>query len=875
MNSKWILKTYLLIAIPVTLIWFGIYFYAQKQKYDFDVTTVINNQLNENKSVEALIASFFDSVKSDLFVVRDANEMNQFILDANMGSIYELKGFFLRIMKNKEQFISLTYYDVHGQGVLGVVSEGGRTKIMDAPNLIGDLDIRDSYKAEGSMHIQEMSSTVRESNGEILDIRFIAPTQYIDGQPTGYVQLVYPIEVMTNIMARVNSENGNYVAKYYLLDGKHVELFDFSEDVSNSYESSWYVDQIKGHLDNHQYGYLLRDGFLITYYDVLGKSREAFNTYSDHWDLISVYEMGDFYAPLSIMKLVTRPASLLVILVLQMIALGIASILNQLRYKNNQLAISRSIADSTDNAVVILDREHRMIDVNEAFVSMMGYTKVSLLNESIEDFRTSRNPDQVYDEIWKSVERHGKFRGVIWTKRKDGLHFLKEFKLIAVASRKSMPISHYVGVFTDLIKESMDIRSNSDTSERMLEQLIDQQMMVHRAPYMVCFYAIDNYSHLKALAQGFDEVNLSELFVEMLQKNLSDSDTVLKIGRNLFIAIIMLDGKSDMSKEDYLEHMHNGLSKLVEFEGDKLNFRVKIGVDVNDHLNKSASDVIKNGMLSLEWALARGAKDVLFFNDDIAQEMMMNSRIETGLISALERNEFNMVYQPQVNGRTGEVLGAESLLRWNNEALGSVSPAVFIPIAEKSNRIIEIGYWIINEVCREVRLAMDQTNIQHDFRWSINISAYQMEDMDFYEKVTHIIDRYKIAYEHLELEITESALVNDPEKKKRLLQRFRSLGITIAIDDFGTGYSSLSYLGNLPIDRIKIDRSFIKDYPHKDNGKLATVLIHLGKVLGYQLIAEGVETDEQKAFLSANGCDMIQGYYYSKPVPMEDFIKKL
>ena len=875
MNRKWILKIYLLMAIPVTFIWFGIYFYAQKQNYDFDVTTVINNQFNENKSVEELIASFFESARSDLFVVRDANEMNDFIQEANLGTIYELKGFFFRIMKNKEQFISLTYYDRDGQGVIGVISEGGQVKITETSEVIPDLDISDTYSREGAMYILEMASIDSTSEGEILDIRFIAPTKYIDGLPTGYVQLVYPIEVMTNIMTKVTNEIRSDEAKHYLFDGRHIEVLDLTDGGYDTYEEDSYIDQVKDDLDELEQGYLLEDGLLITFYDVLKKSREEFDGYSDHWHLISVYEIGDFYALKNMIKMMTSPIALMVFLIIQLIALAIANILNQLRYKNNQLAISKSIADSTDNAVVILDREHRMIDVNEAFVSMMGYTKVSLLNESIEDFRTSRNPDQVYDEIWKSVERHGKFRGVIWTKRKDGLHFLKEFKLIAVASRKSMPISHYVGVFTDLIKESMDIRSNSDTSERMLEQLIDQQMMVHRAPYMVCFYAIDNYSHLKALAQGFDEVNLSELFVEMLQKNLSDSDTVLKIGRNLFIAIIMLDGKSDMSKEDYLEHMHNGLSKLVEFEGDKLNFRVKIGVDVNDHLNKSASDVIKNGMLSLEWALARGAKDVLFFNDDIAQEMMMNSRIETGLISALERNEFNMVYQPQVNGRTGEVLGAESLLRWNNEALGSVSPAVFIPIAEKSNRIIEIGYWIINEVCREVRLAMDQTNIQHDFRWSINISAYQMEDMDFYEKVTHIIDRYKIAYEHLELEITESALVNDPEKKKRLLQRFRSLGITIAIDDFGTGYSSLSYLGNLPIDRIKIDRSFIKDYPHKDNGKLATVLIHLGKVLGYQLIAEGVETDEQKAFLSANGCDMIQGYYYSKPVPMEDFIKKL
>lgn len=244
------------------------------------------------------------------------------------------------------------------------------------------------------------------------------------------------------------------------------------------------------------------------------------------------------------------------------------------------------------------------------------------------------------------------------------------------------------------------------------------------------------------------------------------------------------------------------------------------------------------------------------------------------LKKAIKNNELSLVYQPQVDINSGKTIGMEALLRWKSKELGNISPSVFIPIAEKNDLIIEIGNWITNQVCKDLETMNENYPKEiKNLRYSINFSPIQIADANFYENLLSIISNYKIEYNQLELEITEGVLLSDLQKNKEIFQQLKQLGITTALDDFGSGYSSFSYLRILPIDRIKVDRSFIKDYPQNDDGTLMEILVHISKKLNKKILIEGAETQIQIQFLKSIGSDYVQGYYYSKPLLKDQFIK--
>ena len=232
-----------------------------------------------------------------------------------------------------------------------------------------------------------------------------------------------------------------------------------------------------------------------------------------------------------------------------------------------------------------------------------------------------------------------------------------------------------------------------------------------------------------------------------------------------------------------------------------------------------------------------------------------------------------MVYQPQIDIATEKIIGMEALLRWNNSVLGNVSPTIFIPIAEKNNLIIDIGDWVIQAVCLDLKQLNENLFIRSlNLKCAVNVSTIQMEDMDFTERFFNFVAEHDIKSHQLEVEITESYLLSNEKKGREMLEGIRAQGFSIALDDFGTGYSSLSYLNNLPIDKMKIDRGFIKDYPENDDGTLIKILVEMSKTLKMNVLTEGAETKEQVDFLNSIGCDYIQGYYYSKPLPLASFI---
>ena len=289
-----------------------------------------------------------------------------------------------------------------------------------------------------------------------------------------------------------------------------------------------------------------------------------------------------------------------------------------------------------------------------------------------------------------------------------------------------------------------------------------------------------------------------------------------------------------------------------------------IGVSAYPRDGEEAAGLIRCADVAMHHAKREGRNVCQFFSEDLEHNSLERMMLESSLRMALERDEFRLHYQPQVDAHSRSIVGVEALIRWQHPEMGMISPIRFIPLAEETGQIIAIGDWVLDTACRQARAWLDAG---HRLPVSINLSARQFRQRDIAERVERSLTECQLPPELLELELTESMVMHDPERAITALRRLRDMGVRVSIDDFGTGYSSLSYLKRFEIDKLKIDRSFVSDIPHDANDMaIAGAVIALGKSLKLRVVAEGVETLGQLDFLREQGCHDIQGFYFSRPV---------
>ncbi|MET0124977.1 MAG: bifunctional diguanylate cyclase/phosphodiesterase, partial [Pseudomonas caspiana] len=295
-----------------------------------------------------------------------------------------------------------------------------------------------------------------------------------------------------------------------------------------------------------------------------------------------------------------------------------------------------------------------------------------------------------------------------------------------------------------------------------------------------------------------------------------------------------------------------------------------IGVTLYPQNGATAQALLTQADTAMYAAKEAGRNDFCFYQSHMTTQIQARVALEAAIRRALERNEFEVWYQSKLDLNTGKVAGAEALIRWRSPTLGLVSPADFIPLAERTGLIVSIGHWLLDHVCSQVRRWRDSGLFTQHV--AINVAVLQIERGGFVEDVRLALQRYELPAQALEIEVTESLVMNRKELAHTVLSQLRSMGLTVAVDDFGTGYSSLAYLKDLPIDNLKIDRTFISGLPHdKAYVAITQAVIELGHALGFTVTAEGIETQEQLAFLRNAGCDTGQGYLISRPVPVDEF----
>ncbi len=551
-----------------------------------------------------------------------------------------------------------------------------------------------------------------------------------------------------------------------------------------------------------------------------------------------------------------------------------------------QLNLVIELFNNSIEGVIITDENSKIIMANPAVTRITGYEPHEIIGNNPSLLKSDRHEPAFYKKMWEELKNKGKWTGEIWNRRKNGEIYPEILNIITLKDVNGR-VTNYASVFHDLTElktqeEKLRVRENYDP----LTGLPNSALFFDRLDVEIKKAGSDNttLSVLNLDVDDFKRINnslshtkgdyLLTKIATRLVGLLDNHHTIARIGGDNFSFII--SGYKDIFYViDLVQHILSELSRPFVIDNLELVVTGSIGVGCFPNDGRDASTLFKNAEISMYEAKKSGGNRYNFYTqglDELARDSLF---LEANLRKAINEGSFILHYQPRINLNIKKIAGAEALIRWVQPDGSIIPPLKFIPFAEKSGLIIPIGEWVLRESCRQIK---KWSEAGHDVKLSLNLSPRQFRDENLYKTILEIIKETSVNPKLLEIEITESAIIENEEKAINLINSLKEMGIRLSIDDFGTGYSSFYYLNKLPIDSIKIDRSFIKDYP-SDNKSIGIVsaMIAMAKSLGLKVVAEGVEIKEQLEFLQELQCDEIQGYYFSPPVPahkMEYFLKK-
>jgi diguanylate cyclase (GGDEF)-like protein len=396
----------------------------------------------------------------------------------------------------------------------------------------------------------------------------------------------------------------------------------------------------------------------------------------------------------------------------------------------------------------------------------------------------------------------------------------------------------------------------------------DAQRLRHKVALLCC--GIDDFKSINEQYNYSIGDKLLQSFSERLASHNELLHTASRLGGDQF-ALIQYNIDSAYNAAALAEDLLNDLNKPFEIDGHSIQLYTTIGIALFPDDSQDADKLLQKAEQTMMLAKTVSRNQFQFYVASIDIEMRERKQLEKDLSSAIKQNEFYVVYQPQISYKDGRVVGAEALLRWLHPTRGLVPPDLFIPIAEVNRSIVDIGKWVLKATCQQIQ-QWESEGIH--LKIAVNFSAVQLKDLAVEDLILSTLNEFDLKSNCLEVEITETGFMENLEQAVATLTHLQEAGISSAVDDFGTGYSSLSYLKKMPVNKLKIDKQFVRDLLiDEDDTAIVNAIIQLGKSLGYNVIAEGVETKEQEAYLKTHGCDMAQGFYYSKPVPPDEFVK--
>lgn len=547
------------------------------------------------------------------------------------------------------------------------------------------------------------------------------------------------------------------------------------------------------------------------------------------------------------------------------------------------LRLSAKVFENTLEGVIITDRNTRILAVNEAFTQVTGYDMEDLKGSTPRILQSGRHDHRFYAEMWEELERNGSWIGEIWNRRKNG-EIYPERLTIGVVKDADGEVGHYVAVFSDItdIKrshEQLDFLAHHDPLTCLPNRLLFCESLRHNialaqrnsSQLAVVFIDLDHFKNVNdTLGHDLGDELLKRV-ADDLGSQVRESDTLARIGGDEFILLIN-DIEAPRYAGSIAEKFLSLLSQPRMISGYEVDISASIGISFFPTDGKDVATLVKNADTAMYYAKSHGRNSYHFYEPAMGEYACERVKLEALLRRSIERNELSLHYQPQLDISTGQLIGAEALLRWNNAELGVISPARFIPIAEDIGFISTLGEWVLSTACRQLK-EWDGDGFYLP-RVSVNLSVKQLEHGDIVDTVSRVLAETGLLSSRLEMEVTESAIMKN-DRALGFLDGLRALGVVLSVDDFGTGYSSLSYLGRLPVQKLKIDRSFVADVTANPTQEaIVRAIIALSKALGLNTIAEGIETEAEAQFLRQEGCQQAQGYLFSHPLPSHELLAR-
>ncbi|HRI93153.1 MAG TPA: EAL domain-containing protein [Accumulibacter sp.] len=553
------------------------------------------------------------------------------------------------------------------------------------------------------------------------------------------------------------------------------------------------------------------------------------------------------------------------------------------RAEAGMLLLKRAVEASANGVMITdaLDPAHPITYVNPGFEAITGYGADEVLGSSGR-FLLAGELDQLeLNELRQALRERRGTQVTLRCRRKDGSPLWAELNVAPVCSPDGT-LGHFVSVFHDIserrrYEEELEHQTNHDSltglANRNLLRDRGQQAIAyaerHDAKLALLAVDIDQFKRVNnSLGHGHGD-ELLRIVAGRLADSVREGDTVARLGGDEFV-LILADPLGDGEVARVIARILESVARPVEIDGHELAITCSVGASLFPRDGRDAETLLKNADAAMHRAKARGRGSFHFYQAEMNERVAGQLAIEADLGRALERGEFELHYQPQVDLISGEIVGAEALLRWRHPLRGMILPEDLITLAEDSGLIVPIGQWVIETACRQSRAWRDAGLTPP--RLAVNLSARQFESDDLAEQLAAAIDRAGLGSGALEVELTESLALQDIGRVTAILKRIRAAGVTTAMDDFGTGFSSLAHLLRITVDRIKIDRCFVRDIlGDRTAAAVALAVIAMAKSLGVKVIAEGVESEAQLKFLRERGCDEMQGFYFSQPLPAHDF----
>ena len=553
---------------------------------------------------------------------------------------------------------------------------------------------------------------------------------------------------------------------------------------------------------------------------------------------------------------------------------------------SQQLRLLEKVFQCNPVAIMIADRHNRIMAVNRSFTRLTGYSAEDAIGQTPAMLKSGRHGPEFYRAMWESLQKFGEWSGEIWDRRKDGSHYPKWLNVNVVREGPNGPITHYLASFNDLsaskvAEERIRLLAYHDPLTGLPNRLLLTDRLAHalssakrrQGHVAVLYIDLDRFKNVNdSLGHAVGDKLLWEI-AHRLNTCVREEDTVSRMGGDEFV--IVLESLQDQEDAASIANkVHKAFERPILVDNRMLHASASIGIAVYPNDGESAEVLMQNADTAMYQAKAQGRNNFQFFAPFMNTHVRERLDLENTLREAMERDEFELYYQPIVDLRSGEIVCAEALIRWRHPEQGLIPPDKFIPIAEETGFIVRIGDWVIDQACR-VLSAWHAQGVRPP-RLSVNVSPRQFRQPGLADRIRHILDTHGVDARQIDLEVTESALMDHPQLAARILRELKAMGLGIVIDDFGTGYSSLAYLKTFPIDKLKIDRSFVRDLLNDNSDREITLaVIALSHNLGLKVVAEGVEQPEQLEFLKRHHCDSVQGYFYSQPKPAGVFLDYL